>query len=349
MYDPIRKYSKSSNFYASSKKEFFGSNDDLLAKAKRQNELYAKGPARLNCKICGDVLLEETDIKSHGVEYVFCRSCNHLNGRYDDTQDFVNSLYVADGGTDYANNYIDSEYASRAEKIYIPKAEFLKDSLPRAPTGILDVGCGGGYFVYAAQKLGFASLGIDVSETMTAYGNSQIKNHLDCEPLHCVDETELYEAVRYTAFDVVSAIGVIEHLREPERFFEAVKKSKASFLYYSVPMFSPSVFLENAMQDIFPRQLSGGHTHLFTEESLLKMHELVRGTSIAEWRFGTDMMDLYRSLVVAMQKNGGSSYAQDQISRGMGGLIDELQNILDKNHFCSEIHVLVSCANSRNG
>ncbi len=347
MRDPILKYSKSSGFYVNAKKDFFSSNKALLKKAQSQNASYASGPARTNCKICGHNLPDETDFKSHGVEYVFCRDCNHLNGRYDDTKEFIEELYVSEDGEDYSKNYIDDNYVSRAEKIYIPKVEFLKESLPRTPTGILDVGCGGGYFVYAAQKMGYPSLGVDVSKTMTQFGNQQIRNLMGCEPLHCVDETELYEAIRYTAFDVVSAIGVIEHLREPQRFFEAVKNSRASFLYYSVPMFSLSALLENSLPNVFPRQLSGGHTHLFTEKSLVKMHELIGAQSIAEWRFGTDVMDLYRALNVGIQENCGSDYAHTQISEGMAGLIDDLQSVFDRNHFCSEIHVLVSCSDSR--
>ena len=34
---------------------------------------------------------------------------------------------------------------------------------------------------------------------------------------------------------------------------------------------------------VFPRQLSGGHTHLYTEESILKMNEIIGIESIAEW------------------------------------------------------------------
>ena len=60
-----------------------------------------------------------------------------------------------------------------------------------------------------------------------------------------------------------------------------------NYLFISVPTFSFSVFLENANQDIFPRQLSGGHTHLYTEESLnylakknkLKIEFMGRGSS----------------------------------------------------------------------
>jgi len=167
---------------------------------------------------------------------------------------------------------------------------------------------------------------------------------MDIQPLKAVHEQALYAAVEGTDKDIVSAIGVIEHLREPERFFEAVKKSRAQYVYYSVPMFSLSALLENVMPAVFPRQLSGGHTHLFTEKPLNKMHELMGGVSIAEWRFGTDVMDLYRSMMVSASQNDVSEYTQDKLKDGLAAQIDELQAVLDTSHFCSEIHVLVSCA-----
>ena len=80
----------------------------------------------------------------------------------------------------------------------------------------------------------------------------------------------LFEEIKNSDADVISAIGVIEHLREPHKFFEAFKESKARYIYYSVPMFSLSVALENVSDDIFPRQLSAGHTHLLRKIQLLK-------------------------------------------------------------------------------
>ena len=84
----------------------------------------------------------------------------------------------------------------------------------------------------------------------------------------------LFEAVRYTAFDVISAIGVLQNLNEPNRFFEAVKKSRVSYLYYSVPMFSLSTILANSM----PQYTSlVGQANYFTDQSLNRMHNLIGG------------------------------------------------------------------------
>ena len=98
----LRKYSKSSSFYLESKKDFFSSNKYLLEKAQEQNKLYISQPKRKNCKICNSELLNSIDFHSHNVDYVFCKDCNHLNGIFDDTLSYVESLYMSEDGSEYS-------------------------------------------------------------------------------------------------------------------------------------------------------------------------------------------------------------------------------------------------------
>ena len=336
----IKKYSKSSAFYSNIKADFFSNNNDLLEKAVGQNQLYSNQPKMVCCKLCQATLMEEVDFSSHGVGYVFCQKCNHLNGIYEDTKFFIEKMYMSDDGKEYANNYIDENFEKRAIEIYLPKVDFLVTTLPPKLNKILDIGCGSGYFVFASLLRNLQAEGLDVSKTMVEFGNFQISQILGSSPLKYADEDEFFEVIKDTDAEIVSAIGLIEHLREPQRFFEAFKTSRAKYLYYSVPMFSLSVALENASSNVFPRQLSGGHTHLFTEESIVEMNGLMNVSSIGEWRFGTDIMDLYRHLMVNLQSNDVSQKMIKYLYDGFGAKIDELQNILDSNHSCSEIHVV---------
>ena len=62
----------------------------------------------------------------------------------------------------------------------------------------------------------------------------------------------------------------------------------------SVPLFSLTSIIEHISPRVFPRLLSGAHTHLFTKKSLqfLSKHNLkVKG----EWWFGLDFADLFRN------------------------------------------------------
>jgi SAM-dependent methyltransferase len=338
----LKKYSKSSNFYKNFKGQFFDNNDQLLEAANQQNEFYAGQPKRNSCKLCGQLIPKRTDFISHGVDYVFCGFCGHLNGVFDDTKKYAEKIYISDSGSDYAKNYLDPNYEERTRLIYEPKLEFLKNSFQGSLNSILDVGCGAGYFVAAAQLLGVDAKGIDVSKTMVDFGNSQIKNFFNKGPLLTfVDEDDFYNEIINSKEEVISAIGVIEHLREPDKFFDAFRKSDAKYLYYSVPMFSLSVILENVFPSVFPRHLSGGHTHLFTEKSIEKMHEIIGASPMSEWRFGTDIMDLYRASKIMILKSGGSEFFSSLFDDSFAPLIDNLQAVLDESHFCSEIHALI--------
>jgi SAM-dependent methyltransferase len=341
--DAILKYSKSSNFYLQTKKDFFSENDSLLSESKKQNQLYASQPSRITCKICDNELPKAVDFNSHGIDYIFCMECNHLNGKFIDTEDFYNKLYTFSGGIEYnSSGYIDDKFHQRTIDIYIPKVDFLINVLPPKKYQILDIGCGGGYFVYAALLRNLTAFGIDVSNTSVDFGNKQLSNLINSTPLELRNEEGFYYEIINSNAEIISAIGVIEHLREPQKFFEAFRKSRAKYLYYSVPMFSFSVILENIFKEVFPRQLSIDHTHLFTEDSIQKMNDLIGVRSIAEWRFGTDIMDLFRCSLISIHNNNASQKLKDYLNSGLGDIKDELQAIFDKHHFCSEIHCIAS-------
>jgi SAM-dependent methyltransferase len=250
-------------------------------------------------------------------------------------------MYVDGDGKDYSKGYVDEGYNQRVEDIYLPKADFLSSSLPKKNYEILDVGCGAGHFVLACSLRNLKATGIDVSKVMIDFGNQQIRNKTNDTLLRVVDENSIYEEVKSTNAEVISAIGVIEHVREPRKFFEAFKQSRARYLFYEVPMFSLSALLENVSPKVFPRLLSGGHTHLFTENSLQKMNELMNVKTVAQWRFGADAQDLLRHLLVNLELNGTSKKTVNILENTLGNGIDEIQSVIDKNHFCSETHAIV--------
>lgn len=338
----LLKYSKSSSFYTSTFQDYYLSNDKLLNESLEQNQLYTSQPNRINCKICSAPLPQTTDLHSHNVDYVFCEECSHLNGRFEDTKLFADNLYTSEDGAEYATLYLDDNFLKRTTDIYIPKVDFLISSLPTKKYKILDVGCGCGYFVCASLIRNLSASGLDVSKTMVDFGNNQISRLSKNPSLTHTSEEGFFDSIIDSDADVISAIGVLEHLREPHKFFTAFQKSKAKYLYYSVPMFSFSVAIENVFSNIFPRQLSGGHTHLFTDTSIKKMNEIIGIQSVAEWRFGADIMDLHRHILTSLQANKSSQKMIDFFNAGFGKTIDNIQSIIDKSHFCSEIHIIAA-------
>lgn len=336
---PIRIYSKSSEFYLDTKAGFFSNNTELLDHALKKNNLYIQQPRRTLCKLCSTTLPSDPDFVSHGVEYSFCDLCGHLNGLYQDTPLFAESLYSADQGLDYSLNYIDSNYATRVSAIYKPKASFLLDHLPLRPQSLLDVGCGGGHFVFACHELGIDASGVDVNRVLVDYGNMHLMSNYGSNLLSLCDNHS-FSYISERSADVVSALAVIEHMTSPNDFFDAFRNSDSDYILYSVPMFSFSVIIENLFPTVFPRHLSCGHTHLFTEQSLQYLNKLLGVVPVAEWRFGTDVMDLYRSAIVESKRLGASNRYLSLLKDRMSPMLDKHQSIFDADHFCSQIHCL---------
>lgn len=321
------------------KEFFFKENDELLANVIKVNNAYAKQPDRMNCKIC-DSQLGAADFTSFGASYTICDVCTHLNGVTEDTNEFVNQLYKEDGGENYSKAYLD-DFDLRVSNIYLPKIDFLIDVLEdhreNTKFSVLDLGCGGGHFVKACELRGISARGIDPNSSLVKLGSQKLSKNAIQEILL----TDFEHEIRESKHNVISMIGVLEHIQNPRKVLSAFKESSSEFLYLSVPMFSLSVFIENAFETVFPRVLAGGHTHLFTNDSLDHMMAEFGLETVGEWWFGTDVMDLFRSLIICNGKNNASPKFLNTLNNMLGVHIDNLQSELDQQKHCSEVHLVL--------
>jgi len=110
----------------------------------------------------------------------------------------------------------------------------------------------------------------------------------------------------------------------------------------SVPTFSFSTYLETFSQEVFSRQLSSGHTHLYTKESIKYLMDEFDFNIISEWWFGTDIVDLYRHFMVIFEKSKYSDLFIESFSKTLIPLIDPLQLEFDKQKKSSEVHLVVN-------
>jgi len=341
----FEKFGKSSDALMNLKQDFFNNNDDLLRKSKEINSIYASQPRRDRCKNCNFPIKNWSFFKQ-GVEYCVCEQCGHLNGLHQDTNEFCEAVYTDDGGADYAENYNSKDvdqYNNRVANIYLPKAEFLCDSLESIGEvcnnlSYSDFGAGSGFFVNALLKIGISNItGYEVSETQVLLGTNVGK--LNNLVVHSM--SEIVNLASSVDTEVVSMIGVLEHLQNPRDVLGALKNNpKVHYLYLSVPLFSPCVFFEMVFPTIMQRHLTSGHTHLYTEDSLNWMANEYDLSPISAWWFGTDMVDLYRNIEVRIRQQKETKNMADYWSKIMIPLIDSLQISIDKKHLSSEVHML---------
>ena len=190
------------------------------------------------------------------------------------------------------------------------------------------------------KKIGLKTIyGIDVSKIQIELGNAMLGEKLLSS--HELDDT--VKTLKETKAQVISMIGVLEHLQSPREMLKEIQdNNNIKYLYISVPLFSLSVYLEILSPKIFHRQLSSAHTHLYTEDSLLYMCKEFGLRKIAEWWFGTDIVNLYRDIYVTLEQTKSSKKIMKKWQRDFIPIIDAMQLEIDKKHFSSEVHMVLS-------
>jgi hypothetical protein len=344
----IDKYGKSAAGLLRHKQKFFLENDSLCRSLIDINKLYAQQKVRGGCKNCGVAINPDqcADFEKHEVGYLLCPVCGHLNGRYEDSAQFCNAVYTDNAGQEYAANYLEKEkeqYTERVREIYKPKADFLIDSLSQRgeipeTLRFTDIGAGSGYFVNAIHNWGITKVtGLEVSKAQVDFGNSMLLKSL----LKVIDIDSIGDTISNLDSEVVSMIGVLEHLQDPRKALEALAGNVAiRYLFLSVPTFSPSVFFEMVFPEGMPRQLSGAHTHLYTKQSLDWLAREFDFEPVSRWWFGTDFVDLFRFVSVALDKDPKKSKMLANWQEIFEPLLDELQLVLDRAQLSSEVHIL---------
>ena len=328
------------------KTSFISDNDKLLNDYQRLFEIYIKQPKRLDCQNCSQKIRGKTFSKMQ-VNYCLCSVCGHLNGLYMDTDEFCSILYADDDGKEYATIYnveTKEDYQNRVKDIYLPKTKFLAEALleqgkNHSIMSVVDIGAGSGYFLTALKKTGFLNIqGYEVSKSQIDLANKMLCKGLILQ--HNLNET--IEIASKVETDIISLIGVLEHLQNPREFLSATtKNSSLKYLFLSLPLFSPTVFFEMIFDEVMPRHLVPFHTHLYTESSIDYFCKEFGFERVAEWWFGSDMMDLFRNVMVMLSKGESKSDAKDLWNDTFRDLMDDLQKTQDKRKKSSEVHMLL--------
>lgn len=339
----VRKYGKPLGDILKIKSDFFTKNEEMLAMSHRQADALLRQPKRKCCKICHEPVPGEVLYESQRMRYYLCPVCGHVNSEYEDTDDFAEAVYITDS---YENNYSEEDrgkYFARRDTIYIPKAEFLLNELKRdgqSLSGIrlLDDGAGSGYFVSAVRKLGIDEAeGVEISRAQVDFANAMNGEEI----LRQADAEAIVPILKGTDCNVVTFIGVLEHIINLDEVLQAVKENpNIRYIYFSVPMFSMSCIFEAAHQNCYNRHAGGTHTHLFQDSSIRYMAESIGFKELSSWKFGSDAMDLYRMLCVSLEQNGNSRL-KDVLSERFLPMIDELQQTIDRHESASEIHTII--------
>lgn len=168
----------------------------------------------------------------------------------------------------YSEDYFSTEY----EKMHIGTPEFqrkisqerhrIKLVSKYMPSGrLLDIGCGLGYFAYAAEQSGYMAEGLDITDSNIEYITGELGINLIVSELEKAD-------LDNNVFDVITLWHNLEHLRNPR---ESLKKC------YSLLKDSGIIIIEVPNHECIDARKEGTnwhgwqmpfHLHHFTSSSL---------------------------------------------------------------------------------
>lgn len=329
----IIKFSKSYREILNIKDNLIKENSTIIKKILSVNKKYSQQKKRKKCKNCNRTL-EKFDFKTHLVKYHICKRCNHLNGAYEETDKFLTWLYNSSDKKKYGSSYLEKKNVSnKLKKIYEPKVNFLISSLKNKKFDVFEIGSGTGLFLKACENRKINGIGYETNKSFVSFADKLLtKNKVEHINIKNIEKIVLKNNRK-----VLVLISTLEHLKNPNKILRNFKKSKADYLYFNVPLFSLSSLIQISYQDVYPRNLSGAHTHLYTKESIDYFVKKFNFKIISEWWFGSDFADLYRSLLVS----GKNKKTKGYIDKYFGNKIDLLQKILDRDKISSEVHMVL--------
>lgn len=342
------KFGKSFDGYTNLRSDFFNlvSNDKHVIKLKNIDEFYSKQPKRTGCKLCSTKFHNELFIRNE-IKYFLCENCGHLNGEYEDTEDYCQHLYSPEEGSGEMQIYEDKDreaYYYRMKKIYLPKAKFLFDQISNEGLNpnnfnFIDIGSGAGHMVAALKNIGLKNvIGYDVNAQNIEFAN--IINQENILKHHKLDE--INKIISETKASVVTSIFMLEHVEKPVSLCKAIKENKnIKYLLLAVPMFSVGVILEQVFPHLRKRSLGAAHTHLFTEKSLQWLCKKFQFEILTNWWFGADAFDFHRFVHLHLKKDSQKSGLVEVWDKMTIPTLNNLQNAFDKQKLSSEIHMFI--------
>lgn len=169
------------------------------------------------CPICSGTGV--SSVSSNSYYYYRCNQCEtafvhpqpdaaHLSNFYDNFH-----LSNAQGG-------LYDETDDRVKLDFPAKLDLIKRFIKPTNARLLDVGCGKGFFISAAQKVGFNAEGIDLSSTGIEFATKVLnvkatRGHIE----------DLATSDFANKFDAVTFFATIEHLPDPVSTLKAIHTS----------------------------------------------------------------------------------------------------------------------------
>lgn len=185
------------------------------------------------CVLCGSNKfdqLNKRDAKSQSpLQILSCLDCTMIQQKDIPSDEELKIYYSHNYRKDYKSTYEPKpKYVQRAGMAALDRIRFIESHIQTSQQSLLDIGAGGGEFVYMANLSGFKATGI---EPNLGYSKFSIDNY------GVNVETKMLSDLQDSSVDILTMFHVFEHMAKPH---EVIKKLYSSLrtnghLFIEVP------------------------------------------------------------------------------------------------------------------
>ena len=234
-----------------------------------------------NCKLCeSDNLQIWYTSRQSNLPIMHCAACGLF---------FVGRVFTSAEQKEYYGNFDDYLHFVEAERRisevgrrHVAWLEQIQQLIPadfakaeQRKLRLLDIGCGAGDFLAMARKQGFEVYGLELSapaaQLATEYYNIQ------------VDLQDIADDPREGFFDVVTLIGLLEHVIDPRDMLRHAHRllSSNGILFIYTPVWGKYDFLasflarasRNRFTRLIDRRINQAHLQIFPKTTLINLLE----------------------------------------------------------------------------
>ena len=305
--------------------------------ANRAQQLMISG-YRYSCPICE--CKESIDyVELHKTIYKQCSQCGHLYQFQIFHEENITARYK--GESTYLSYMADDKYfQQRVNMLATPKVEYISTHIKNDKhSEWLDIGCGAGELLLAAQKLGWKVRGIEASNIGVAQGK-RLGFRVDQQYITPHNASDLIG----NSF-LISIMDVLEHLADPLAILKIISEyaQACEYIVVEVPRHpSLSALSAKLFPDSVVRHLIiPGHIHIFTEKSVEILLDKCGFEITHCWKFGQDFYEIMSMLTQQAHKEIGVWPIE------LFNAINDVQFVLDKYNL-SDSMLLISKRKQKN-